>query len=128
MLVACGGGSSGSSPTGPSPGGGGTPTESFASIQSQVFVPRCVQCHGSSRREQNLDLQNNAYNNLVNRQSTQVNMLLVSPGNPDASYLIHKIEGRPGIVGSQMPQAMTPLTGAQIDAIRRWIQNGAPNN
>jgi hypothetical protein len=87
-----------------------------------------VQCHGAAQREQNLDLQSNVHANLVNRPSTQVNLPLVAPGNPDGSYLMHKIEGRAGIVGVRMPQGMTPLTAAQIDAIRRWIQNGAPNN
>lgn len=47
--------------------------------------------------------------------------------NPDTSYLVHKIEGRPGIVGSRMPQGGA-LTPEQITAIRQWLLNGAMNN
>ncbi len=131
VAAGCGGGGGGSSasptaPTGPPPTG---LTESFASIQAQVFNTRCITCHGSTRLEQGLNLQSGAYNNLVNRRSTQVPALfLVAPGNPDASYLIHKLEGRSGIVGSRMPDGSSPLSAADIDIIKRWIQSGAANN
>ena len=52
---------------------------------------------------------------------------LVAPGDPDASYLIHKLEGRAGIVGLRMPLNGPPyLTPGQILVIRRWIELGAP--
>ncbi len=55
--------------------------------------------------------------------------ILVVPGNPDASYLIHKLEGRSDIVQLRMPRNGPPyLTPGQITVIRRWIENGAPNN
>lgn len=124
--VACGG----SSPSSPSGGGGGTTavTATLSSIQSQVFSQRCYGCHGTNRREQNLDLQNNGHGNIVNRQSNQTSLMLVSPGNPDQSYLLHKVEGRSGIVGSRMPQGQAALSAEEITAIRTWIQNGALNN
>jgi hypothetical protein len=51
------------------------------------------------------------------------------PGNPDASYLIQKLEGAPGIVGQRMPRTNGPfLTPGQISIIRRWIELGAQNN
>ncbi len=67
-------------------------------------------------------------NNLVNRQSTQTSLLLVSPGNPEQSYLVHKIEGRSSIMGLRMPQLQAALSADQIAAIRQWIQDGAANN
>jgi hypothetical protein len=43
--------------------------------------------------------------------------------------LIHKIEGRPGIVGERMPRTTGPfLTPGQVTIIRRWIALGAQNN
>jgi hypothetical protein len=51
----------------------------------------------------------------------------VKPGDPDDSYMVHKIEGLSGITGGQMPLGETPLPQATIDAIRQWITNGAPN-
>ena len=53
----------------------------------------------------------------------------VIPGDPDNSYLIHKLEGRQGIVGERMPRTSGPfLTEGQISVISRWIEIGAPNN
>lgn len=120
--LGCGGSSTEPTPTNSTP-----LTATFSSIQSQVFASRCYQCHGSSRREANLDLQNNGHANLVSRQSSETSLLLVSPGNPDQSYLVHKLEGRAGIVGARMPQGGT-LASDQIAVIRQWIQNGALNN
>ncbi len=53
----------------------------------------------------------------------------VIPGDPDNSLLVWKLEGqdpagRP-IFGDQMPLGRTPLTAAEIDAIKRWIDEGA---
>ena len=51
------------------------------------------------------------------------------PGDPDASYLIHKLEGASDITGLRMPRNGPPfLTAGQILVIRRWIEVGAPNN
>jgi hypothetical protein len=62
---------------------------------------------------------------LVNAPSVEVPSLRrVSPGNPDTSYLIQKLEGH-AAVGGQMPLGQTPLPQATIDVIRMWIANGA---
>lgn len=67
-----------------------------------------------------------AYDELVGRTSTgKPDLLRVSPGNLDESYLIHKLEGREGIVGARMPLASTPLSEAELELIRMWIAGGA---
>jgi len=90
----------------------------------------CVTCHTTAGRPftAGLDLSVDAYTALVNVVSTQRrDLMLVMPGNPTASYLIHKLEGRSGIVGLRMPQSGPPhLTPGQIDVIKRWIEIGAP--
>jgi hypothetical protein len=51
----------------------------------------------------------------------------VKPGDPENSYLIHKMEGRPGISGRRMPWVGPPfLTDGQILVVKRWIEIGAP--
>ena len=50
------------------------------------------------------------------------------PGDANGSYLIHKLEGRSDIVGSRMPLGGPFLAQADIDVIRTWIAQGAPNN
>ena len=75
-----------------------------------------------------LDSEDVSFQNLVNVQSIeQSGLLRVNPGNPESSYLVHKIEGRATISGSRMPpppRAM--LTAEQHDAIVEWIAMGAP--
>ena len=64
----------------------------------------------------------------VNVGSGQQALPRVAPGNPDGSYLIHKIEGRGSISGSQMPRSAPPLSAGDIQRIRDWITAGAANN
>ncbi len=53
----------------------------------------------------------------------------VVPGDPERSYLIHKLEGRADIVGLRMPRNNGPfLSKGQIAVIKRWIALGAANN
>src|SRR6185295_10328351 len=62
---------------------------------------------------------------LVNAPSAEVSSLhRVTPGDPDSSYLIQKLEGH-AAVGGQMPLGQPPLPAATIAIIRQWITNGA---
>jgi hypothetical protein len=72
---------------------------------------------------------NSPYEALVNRASVErPGLQRVTPGDPDNSYLIHKLEGRPGIVGQRMPLRGPFRTDGQVQIVRRWIQLGARNN
>jgi hypothetical protein len=65
----------------------------------------------------------------VNAHSTgKSGAVRVVPGDPSGSYLIHKLEGRSDIVGSRMPAGGPFLAQTDIDVIRAWIAQGAPNN
>ena len=53
----------------------------------------------------------------------------VIPGDPENSYLIHKLEGRPASSGCGCRSSVRPyLTDGQILVIRRWIELGARND
>lgn len=80
-----------------------------------------------------------SHRSMVDQPSDQVGRLrLVSPGDPDNSYLVVKVEGTmrryaecatsPGRnpCGVQMPQLAAPLTTAERALIRNWIRSGAP--
>ena len=71
-----------------------------------------------------------AHAQLVNFNSNaKPGAVRVIPGDPENSYLIHKLEGRPGIVGQRMPRTTGPfLQDGQVLVIKRWIEIGAPNN
>jgi hypothetical protein len=103
----------------------------LSSIQTNVFTPRCSGCHagGGVALPASINLTNApaSFAALVNITSTQVPSLQrVTPGNPNDSYLIRKLEGGPNIVGLQMPRAGPPLDQTTIAVIRQWISNGAP--
>ena len=102
-------------------------TPDFASIQANVFTPICTQCHIGASAPLGLQLdETHSYALLVGIPSAeQPGVLRVSPGNPDNSYIVRKLQGTPGISGGQMPLGQSPLPQSTIDAIRQWITDGA---
>jgi methionine-rich copper-binding protein CopC len=131
-LAGCAGNGAGLDATGQpisSSGGGTTPlTADFQSIQDHVFTPICSPCHSGASAPEGLMLDaGHSYNLLVGIASNEVPALSrVKAGDPDNSYIVRKLQGGPGIVGSQMPLNQPPLPQATIDVIRTWISNGAP--
>lgn len=108
-------------------GGGGALTATFASIQANVFTPRCTGCHDGAAAPQGLRLDAaNSYALLVGVASNEVPSLQrIAAGNPDQSYLVQKIEGR-AAVGERMPYGGPYLDDATIAVIRAWVAAGAP--
>ena len=110
--------------------GGDAPALSpdLASIQANVFTPRCAisGCHTGGSAPQGLSLAaGSSFANLVGVVSNEVPSLLrVAPGDPDASYLIRKLQGE-AAVGGRMPLIGPPLPQSTVDVIREWISNGA---
>ena len=106
-------------------------------LQTQIFTPICAGCHTGVGTAlpgvQNLTA-GNTFSNIVNVASIEVPTLKrILPNDTANSYLIQKISGSPGIVGSQMPfgcpSAGNPcLTQAQIDLVKTWVSQGALNN
>ena len=126
-LVGCAGNGDGLDENGRPIQGGPPPlTATFDSIQQNVFTPICTQCHIGAGAPLGLRLDEaSSYAMLVNTPSAEVASLLrVKPGNPDASYLIQKLQGT-AAVGSRMPLNNPPLPQATIDVIRQWITDGA---
>jgi hypothetical protein len=100
----------------------------FQQIQDTIFTPICTQCHIGAGAPQGLRLDAaNSYAMIVNVASNEVPALLrIDPGNPDASYLVQKIQGN-AAQGVRMPANGPPyLTQAQIDLVRGWVAAGAP--
>ncbi len=97
-------------------------------LQAEIFGPSCATagCHSTSERAGGLDLSAPARARLVDVESSQVEKLLVDPGNLANSYLYDKVTGQMVAVGTlQMPPG-GPLPPQQVDLIRRWIVDGAP--
>jgi hypothetical protein len=115
-------------------------TPTFSSIQTEIFNTTdssgrlaCINCHNPAGRAftAGLDLTSpGSYARLVGVASVErPGLQRVTPGNPDGSYLIHKLEGGPAIVGVRMPRGTGPfLTSGQMQIVRRWIELGANND
>src|SRR5215218_7762567 len=110
----------------------------FSSIQQLIFNapdstgrPGCISCHNANgaRLPGGLSLlQGVSYQSLVGVASTgKPGAIRVVPGDPDASYLMHKVLGT-DIVGDRMPRLGPYLSAGQIRILRRWIELGAQND
>jgi hypothetical protein len=112
----------------------------LSSIQQEIFNTTdasgrqaCANCHTDAGRTPagGLNLRTTALSHaaLVGVSSgARPGAIRVIPGDPENSYLIHKLEGRAGIVGTRMPRGNTLLTEGQVLVIKRWITLGARND
>ncbi|HEV7731633.1 MAG TPA: hypothetical protein VGR62_05700 [Candidatus Binatia bacterium] len=109
----------------------------WAAIQTVIFERRgCTSllCHDSTSKQNGLDLQSpGVYERLVKVYSEQGLMSLVEPGSAtNDSFLWRKVASGTGalkaedVPGTPMPQGLTPLTADELEALRLWIQGGAP--
>ncbi|MBX3263284.1 MAG: hypothetical protein KF782_26665 [Labilithrix sp.] len=67
--------------------------------------------------------------------SARASMPFVTPGEPDRSWLLRKLDGdfcgvtcSGGACGERMPKGGDPLSAPARDAIAAWIASGAPDN
>jgi parallel beta-helix repeat protein len=109
-------------------------------LQTQtIFAGSCsaLTCHGAGGSAPaglaDLDDYDAGYDALVNIPATEPSSMdRVEPGDALRSYLMHKLDGTQGTVlggfGGQMPLGGGPLSQADRDGIRSWINSGAPKN
>lgn len=123
------GGSDSTSDTGSAPGSGDPDGPTLAALHAEVFQSNCMVCHGISALG-GLDMRLDAgLRNRLLDPSLQVPALpLVDPGNPETSYLWHKVANTHEDVGGfGDPMPPTGLLGAaDLDRIEAWIRAGAP--
>src|SRR5262245_23526544 len=97
-------------------------------IQEMVLTPRCAVtgCHVGSGQAGLTMVEGLTYSEWVGVASTtDPNFMRVSPGVPDDSYVVMKLEGDPRIGGARMPFGGPPLNPKKIAVIREWILRGA---
>ena len=112
-----------------------TDNSTYRDIQEYIFDKSCANsaCHAVPSNAGSLNLTAVlSYQDLVGRvpqnfAAASAGMKLVDPGNPDNSFLLTKLI-RPTLPehGAPMPLGRGPLHPGKIDAIRKWIAAGAP--
>ncbi len=97
-----------------------------------ILTSNCAlsNCHAGTNPQQGMNLSaEQTFANVVNVCAMELStMNRVMPGQPDNSYLVHKVQGTHldvGGSGFQMPLGRLPLTQMEIDLIRAWIAAGA---
>ena len=85
-----------------------------------IINARCAGCHTGGAKLGAFDFDPaRAIANTVNVKATNGETLVI-PGDPDGSYVVKKLTGAAGIVGSTMPQGAL-LDEAQVQSFRDWI-------
>jgi mono/diheme cytochrome c family protein len=97
---------------------------------SQIFDRRCTACHNADGAPgaADLNLEAESSSAIVERTATEAPLPLISPGDPDKSYLFAKLTGNQSKVGGSgetMPAGQGRLAPDQLDLIRHWILQGA---
>ena len=91
----------------------------------RIFEENCTTagCHTGTAPMMGLKLTGDEfYARTIDQPSTEKPQLMrVKPGEPDSSYLVMKIVGAPGIIGSRMPFGRDPLTDEEIATIVEWV-------
>ncbi|NND72523.1 MAG: hypothetical protein HKN43_13185 [Rhodothermales bacterium] len=85
-------------------------------------------CHGSGSPPSNFSVLTAEAMLGPGNEAVQLETCDIVRGDPDGSYLVKKLEGAAGIIGEQMPFGGTPLTSGELNTIRQWITEGAPDN
>ena len=102
-------------------------SESHAADIQPIWNRKCGGCHLDGSRSGSLNL-DDGFASMVDIPSDDVpSMPLVTPGDPEASYLWHKLEDTHRDIGGKgiaMPKNDT-LSAGQLDRIYAWIADGA---
>ena len=115
--------------------GNGAGGISLSADVQPIFTGNCALsgCHAAPSPVEGMNLASGqTFSSIVNVRSNESSLLRVAPGEPDNSYLVHKIQGTQVTEGGgccdRMPLERLPLSAAQIETIRSWIAAGAENN
>lgn len=116
-------------------GGGVNSGMTLSADVQPILMANCALsgCHAGSNPQEGQNLSaRQTFSNVVNVASNQLpSMDRVEPGQPDSSYLVHKIQGthlQVGGSGERMPVGRSPLSQAETNVIRAWIEAGAMSN
>ncbi|MBI1319475.1 MAG: DUF1553 domain-containing protein [Candidatus Hydrogenedens sp.] len=96
----------------------------FSRDVQPVIAEHCFTCHGPDESQRKKGLRFHEQDGLLGK--TQDGVDLIVPGNSEASLFFQRIEHADPDKRMPPVDAKKALSAAQIDLIRRWIEQGAP--
>jgi mono/diheme cytochrome c family protein len=88
-----------------------------------LLVKRCVDCHGGKNPPKGLSLEPARIAAAIDAPSKELPALkIIDAAEPGSSYLLKKVLGAADITDSRMPRRGKPLTAAEIDVLKAWLQ------
>ena len=100
---------------------------STANVSQAIFGPRCTAstCHSQPNPAAGLDFTAaNLAQEVIDRPAQQCSgQVIVVPGDPDGSYLIHKVSDAQPPCGDRMPVAQAALSAGDISCLRTWVSS-----
>ena len=94
-------------------------TVDFNTQVKPIFNKKCIACHGGVRRQADLSL----LFRVDALGKTKSGKPAIVPGDPDHSEMMRRITMHDP--EDRMPYKQAPLTGEEIETLRRWIRQGA---
>jgi mono/diheme cytochrome c family protein len=88
---------------------------------AQTFDKQCAGCHSGMFAPKGLKLSPSKIAAAIDAPSKEVPTLkLIDTANPEAGYILKKIEGAEGIAGVKMPKGRD-LAPADLEVLKAWL-------
>lgn len=100
----------------------GRPQYTFEDVRVILDRNKCNSCHAKGSYQNSWHY--TTYESLTSRNAC--NSLNVVPGRSDLSPLIDKLNGGPTSCGAAMPPGNQRISNADLLAIEKWVDSGAP--
>lgn len=101
---------------------------SFSEDIEPIFTGSCATsgCHDAGTQESGVDL--SSYESALSSEGIQYGGEIIIPGDPEGSPIVDKVANDNPEHGVRMPEGGPYLSSAEIDSIRAWIEDDAPDN
>jgi mono/diheme cytochrome c family protein len=88
----------------------------------EIIKKRCSGCHWGQSPSKGLNLEPGKIQAVIDAPSKELPALkIIDTADPEASYLLKKVQGGSGIKGGRMPRFGKKLPAADIEILKAWI-------
>ena len=96
----------------------------FSSQIRPIISAKCFHCHGPDDSSRKAKLRLDVREEAVKKRHD--NLFAIKPGDPSHSEMVRRITSKDPDDVMPPPKAGHPLTTAEIELLKKWVQEGAP--